>query len=259
MTDARLPTPAASDFAFECRQMQVGEREWTVFEKAADTRAPDATVVVWLPGVGVHAASLEPFLRHLPQRVLFLDWAASFGAPMSAHAMMEAIVDFLAHVAPGRHVLIGHDIGCFLAALLASNHAEFVQKLVLIAPPLSKPASGATRAGLLPVVGPLLRAFVGDSVAKTHAGEGAPTPSQWALLREVRRRSLLEVRLPRLQVPVLFLVGHHDALCSPHDASRLARSMPAASLVTLDAGHAPHVDRPREVAAALARFCAAST
>jgi pimeloyl-ACP methyl ester carboxylesterase len=238
--------------------MQVGERSWTLFEKPRETRAPDDTAILWLPGVGVDTTRLEPFFRHVPQRVLLLDWASSVGHPLRAEAFTEAIVDLIAHVAPGRHVLIAQDIGCLLATLLASYHAEFVQKLVLIAPPLSTPASRAVRAGLLPVVGPVLRALVGDAVAAIHGAERAPTPPEWALLRESRRHALYEARLTRLRTPTLFLVGHHDALCNPHDAGRLSRAMPAASLVSFDAGHAPHFERPREVAAAVARFFAAS-
>lgn len=73
-------------------------------------------------------------------------------------------------------------------------------------------------------------------------------------------RMLGEMRLPldavgTLDLPVLLLVGEHDALCPPAAMRLVAGRIPGARLeVVADAGHSPYFERPEEWAGSVGAF-----
>ncbi|HSE92877.1 MAG TPA: alpha/beta fold hydrolase [Methylomirabilota bacterium] len=68
---------------------------------------------------------------------------------------------------------------------------------------------------------------------------------------------LLRRRLARITAPTLLCWGEHDRLAPRVCADTWAREIPGATLATFDrSGHAPHVEEPEAVAAAVIAFCA---
>ena len=62
--------------------------------------------------------------------------------------------------------------------------------------------------------------------------------------------------LAGLGIPTLLLWGDMDVFASPADAREWIDALPDATLVELDAGHAPWLNKPEESAAAVSAFLA---
>jgi pimeloyl-ACP methyl ester carboxylesterase len=74
---------------------------------------------------------------------------------------------------------------------------------------------------------------------------------QRAMLHRPDSRELL----PRLDLPVLVVVGEDDAITPPDVARAMAAALPQAMLAVIPgAGHTPSVERPIPTAEALAGF-----
>jgi 2-succinyl-6-hydroxy-2,4-cyclohexadiene-1-carboxylate synthase len=88
-------------------------------------------------------------------------------------------------------------------------------------------------------------------------GRLAHDPRELAtLLRSAGQGALAPVwdRLGDLRMPILAIAGEHDERYA-HAAARIAAAAPAATaLLVPGAGHAAHLERPREVAEALGQF-----
>jgi pimeloyl-ACP methyl ester carboxylesterase len=69
------------------------------------------------------------------------------------------------------------------------------------------------------------------------------------------QRHILVDELHRLTMPTLVVWGARDAVVPVRHARAAAGRLPQGELVVIpDAGHAPHVERPREFIAALQAF-----
>ncbi len=67
----------------------------------------------------------------------------------------------------------------------------------------------------------------------------------------------LDIQIPKLQHPTLILWGTADDVLGTEDAARFAQSISNSQLVWIEnAGHVPHFDQPRSVAAHLLSFIA---
>ena len=72
--------------------------------------------------------------------------------------------------------------------------------------------------------------------------------------RELARLDLAD-DLPRIRQPVLVLVGEHDTATAPPLGEALAQALPKGEIVVLKgAGHAPHMQVPDAVLAAISPF-----
>jgi pimeloyl-ACP methyl ester carboxylesterase len=61
--------------------------------------------------------------------------------------------------------------------------------------------------------------------------------------------------LHRVRVPTLVIWGDHDGIVTPDYGEKLCRSLPDARFAPIrEAGHYPHIERPEEVADAIAGF-----
>lgn len=81
--------------------------------------------------------------------------------------------------------------------------------------------------------------------------------SPFALVMRAGFRRRIRVRpaeLRRLAVPTLLVWGEHDPVGSTAVARTVTELIPDARLVTLPAGHAPHLGQPERMAAAIADF-----
>jgi pimeloyl-[acyl-carrier protein] methyl ester esterase len=93
--------------------------------------------------------------------------------------------------------------------------------------------------------------------ARLDGLRAAPPPDQAAALAglDVLTATDLRAALPALDLPALVLHGEADAIVPPGAGRALAAALPRARLRLFPGlGHAPHLSRPDEVAAAVADF-----
>ena len=63
-------------------------------------------------------------------------------------------------------------------------------------------------------------------------------------------------KLPKLDVPSLFVWGRHDQLVPPRFANHVREALPKARHLELNCGHVPQLERPQVVHDAIRRFFA---
>jgi pimeloyl-ACP methyl ester carboxylesterase len=184
-------------------------------------------------------------------------------------ACAEAVADVIAAFGVGRASVIGHGMGGGVALCLAADHAELVQRLVLVDPVIYPVLASRwdSRAPLWPVIGgiffkqlygrALFRSYFRDRV---HAPGLAPMArvdehydffnspaareSAHATLKALVDLRPIVARISRVSAPSLVVWGRDDRLLPVQLAHRLARELPNAKLEVMDAGHAPHEEHP---------------
>ncbi|MGD0900932.1 MAG: alpha/beta hydrolase [Thermoguttaceae bacterium] len=109
---------------------------------------------------------------------------------------------------------------------------------------LPKMLSAATFAGRPDLVDRLRRMILGgDARGLAAAARGLAARPDFTPL------------LPRIDLPVLAIVGREDAISTPAEMGALVRAIGGARLVEIDAaGHMAPLEKPAEVAAAIAEF-----
>ena len=186
-------------------------------------------------------------------------------------AFAESKADLVSAFNVGRVHVIGHSIGGAAALTLAAQHAELVQRLIVV-DPLSYPfpMSLKVRLPLKPVIGPFLfkqlygrglfRAYFRDEVFQRGApinlarvdehydkfNSPAARESAYATLRAMMDTRALVARLGRVRAPTLVIWGHDDKLFPVAHAGRLAKEIANARLQIMDTGHSPFEERPEE-------------
>ena len=166
-------------------------------------------------------------------------------------------------------VLVGHSIGGWAAAEIATKSTAAIDKLVLVAPVGIK-------------VGPVDRLDIPDIYAMTQdkldallyadPEKSRPDTSKMTdadLLARARHRQTLALvtwepymhnpklkhRLHTIDRPTLLLRGAQDGLVSKDYAAAYAGLIPSARLVTIeDAGHAPQIEQPERFVEQIERF-----
>jgi pimeloyl-ACP methyl ester carboxylesterase len=178
-----------------------------------------------------------------------------------------------------RAPVIGHSMGGAVAAEMAWQQPERVERLALLSPAGFGPVPGRSRA--LRVVPDTLAPLAGLFASRTAAhlvlgdvygpdGTWSPRDEEELLAPYVQRgiyRALLRVikefdfrlhRAPALaQLPAgtLVVFGTHDRVVQPADVERRVREMSEGRLVMLPRiGHLPQVEAAEQVAALLAEF-----
>jgi 2-succinyl-6-hydroxy-2,4-cyclohexadiene-1-carboxylate synthase len=242
-----------------------------------------AEPLVLLHGFTQTGASWGPVVDALEGRFpVFLPDAPGHGRSAAVQVDLWATADLLAEVVPGQATWVGYSMGGRTALHLALARPDKVLRLILISTSagIEDPGQRAARraaddalaeriqqegterflarwlaqplfATLLPV-----DAGLDDRMTNTPgglasslrlAGAGAQGPL-WARLGELGANGL----------PVLVLAGELDREYRRH-AARMAKLIgsTARTEMIIGAGHACHLERPAEVAAAITRFCAA--
>jgi pimeloyl-ACP methyl ester carboxylesterase len=237
--------------------------------------------VVLLHGIGSNAQSFAPLLRAFDTRHPALAWnAPGYGTsqPLAidwpdASDYAAALNRLLAHVEISRSVLVGHSLGCLIAARFALVSPRRVAALVLISPALGHgaekgaplpPAVGkriedldrlgpaqfaAARAPSL-VADPAARPDVVQAVEQAMADVRRPGYDQAARLLAFSR--LLD-DAAKLDVPTTVIVGVQDRITPPANVRRAFEALPEASqrhayFEIADAGHAICQEQPAEIA-----------
>jgi pimeloyl-ACP methyl ester carboxylesterase len=180
--------------------------------------------------------------------------AADYSIPMQ----VEAVRSFMAALGLGRARVAGISMGGWIAARLAADHPEMVERLVLVAPAGMRPdrepipvealfprdeEGVRTLVATIRHKAPLLPSFVArDILARRRRDE-------WVARRAVESmregRDWLDGTLARATMPVLVVWGKQDRLIPVAYARRLEAELPHADLVVLDGcGHVPMADCP---------------
>lgn len=239
-------------------------------EPATYLEAGRGRAVILVHGAGGRAEVWAPQLAGLADvaRLIAVDLPGHGGTGGPGCRQVDDYVDWLVGLLDAlgvdRTVVAGHSMGGAIAQTLALGHRDRLSGLVLV-------GTGAR----LRVLGRILQLFQEgsphgpDLVAslsyspKTPAG--AVVEAERALLETPAAVTLgdflacdrfdVMARLAGIDVPTLVLAGVDDRLTPPKYGAYLARQIPGARLVEIEAaGHFPQLEQPAAVNAALRGF-----
>lgn len=184
-------------------------------------------------------------------------------------AFGESMADLIAAFGVGRVHVIGHSIGGAAALMLAAQHAELVQRLIVVdALSYPFPLSWKAKLPLYPVIGPfifkqlysrtLFRSYFRDEIFQRGVpmnvgridtfydkfNTPAARESAYATLRSMLDTRALVARLGRVRAPTLVIWGREDRLFPYTHASKLAKELSNARLEIMETGHSPHEEKP---------------
>jgi 3-oxoadipate enol-lactonase len=243
-----------------------GGREWPVVERGR------GQPVVFLHGYPLHHAMWGPQLASLSadHRVVLLD-LPGFGlaqeepVPDSLAGFARQVENSLAHLVPGRVVVVGHSFGGYVALQLYRDHPERFAGLVLT-DTRSEGDPPEAREKRMTLVRRL--ETPGESLNVDEVARGLLSPRHWEMggdLVEVVRGMVREARNPALRgsltamagrpdltpvlstiaVPTLVVWGEEDHLIPPAQTqSMVARIRDSEGVGIPDAGHLPSLEAP---------------
>jgi pimeloyl-ACP methyl ester carboxylesterase len=243
--------------------------------------------VVMIHGLGGTKASFMPTVVGLARegyRAIAVDQAGFgdshkplFGAYNAAY-LAEAIESFIDELEIDRAHFIGNSLGGRVSLELGLSHTDRVRKLVMLAGalpwkykpgwtrylPLVRPELGLLQPAPRPIVERVVRSSVPDS-GWAAAGidefvRSYCTPRGRAAFYAAARNIFLEdydkfwPRLGELEPEALFVWGRHDPLIPAAFAGPVRKALPSSEHVTLDTGHVPQIESPRDTETVLKRF-----
>lgn len=252
-----------------------------------------ARPIVFLHGIGGNAATFGPLFSAWTGTQRLLAWdAPGYGDtpqlaidwPVAAD-YADALAVALADVGVGSSPigLVGHSLGCLIAAAFARRYPARVHRLALMAPALGYQVSVG---GMLPdsVAGRIaeLETLGAPMFAARRAPRLVQRPEDKRAAAELVRAAMAGVRLPgyrqaarmlgsgdllgdaeTLACPVLVLNGAEDVVTPTVGAARLLAVLRARArtgdigedlILVPDAGHAVSIEHPAVVAAHLRTF-----
>jgi 3-oxoadipate enol-lactonase len=222
-------------------------------------------VVVALPGTMCSPAVFEPLARALTGELVVdpFSWLTQPG-PWNIPALAERVADHI-DTRWGRPVLVcGHSTGGAIALQLAIRRPAAVLGLVLVDTGAHMRGHGDVGAILERIRvdwGDELRAAVLDRSFRSplspevRAGylEWAAALSQQAVYDVLASQRDLDLtsELTGVRQPAVVMHGRHDRARPPGQGQELARSLPNANFLLVEAGHTPVYETPDAVAAAV--------
>lgn len=196
---------------------------------------------------------------------------------LSHHTMIgyaEELAALLDALGVGRVVLGGLSMGGYVAFAFLRRHADRVTGLILAdtraaadttevfdrrTDQQDQVATEGTTALVEVLLGGLLcdntKAYRLELVEQVRRLMANPAAGYIAALEAMKHRPDATAELAAIGVPVLVLVGEHDALSPPAVARAMAGAIPDAQLAVLpNAGHLSNLEAPDEFNAAVAEF-----
>ena len=172
-------------------------------------------------------------------------------------------------------LVCGHELGALVCLDLLRRHPACASAAVLLEPPLlalsprgaevmselrAAVERGARESGPAGAIECYLEEVGGElafeRLGRERVDRAADTPRAFAAdLAAAPRWSFTRRELAALEQPVTLVAGRRSGPWA-EPARELAQLLPAARLVELDCGHFAHVERPAEVAAAIAELAA---
>jgi len=191
----------------------------------------------------------------------------------------EAIADLVAAYGVGRANVLGHGLGGAVGITLAARYAELVTRLVLVDPLCYlHPPVRKLRVPLWPVMGSVVfKQLYGRALFRRYFRDdifapGAVVPhdrierfydyfntpsareSAHAVLRSMLDTRPVVARITRIRRPTLVMWGREDRMFPATFALKLSREIHDARLTLMNAGHAPHAERPHELVDVVTEF-----
>ena len=168
------------------------------------------------------------------------EWLGDTPGAYAYEAMCDDVRELLGALGVGRAHVVGHSMGGIVAYLLAQRYPQAVRHLVLEDVPAPFPFDPPRPPTPRPD-GEL--SFDWVMVRATDEQANAPDPVWWE-------------RMARITAPTLMVAGGTASHIPQDRVTALARRIPGARLVTLEAGHLVHENRPEEFLAVVEPFLA---
>jgi len=231
--------------------------------------------------VFVHGAALDHSVWHHPARylahhgfaVLAVDLPGHGRSPGAVRASVEALADwvaaFIEAAGAERAHVVGHSLGALVALDCAIRHPGRVAKLALLGVSVPMPVGEAFLAAAAddsPAAFDMQTAW-GHARGVALAASAIPGLSLAGASRQLVARAHPGVQhadlgachayapppesIRAVAAPTLVLAGRRDQMTPFRAGAALAKEVPGAKFVLLDAGHAMPAEAPREVVAAL--------
>lgn len=228
-------------------QVAVGKQIWN-YHKVGRGRGK---AIVIMHGWGRSGNEWIQIARELSSRVgcmvYVLDLPGFGGSSLpkvtSIAEYSELVFELLSYLKIRRASLIGHSLGGRLAVYLAANHADTVERLVLINPAAVKPPSikrellklGSKVLGLIPIN---LRRKIAEGVMDEDYRN---SPALRDLYRIVVARDL-RFNLPKINAPTTVIWGEQDPIL-PVKLSKIYAKLLLEPTIRIiwEAGHDPHL------------------
>jgi 3-oxoadipate enol-lactonase len=154
----------------------------------------------------------------------------------SFEEMRDDVLGLLDQLGLDRITLVGHSMGGTIAYLIAEEHPERIERLILEDTPPPYPRDRAIPErpeGPLPFDWAVVPVIVGQV--------NRPDPAWWA-------------RLPGITAPTLIIAGGPDSHIPQDKIAEAAARVPDCAMVTIPVGHGVHEARPAEFVAAVTDF-----
>lgn len=241
-----------------------------------DQGDPDDPALVLLHGLSDSSwsfAGIVPRLTGVRSVAVDLRGHGSSAAPASGYRpedLADDVAALMDHLRIDRATIVGHSLGSMVARAFALRYASRVGRLVLvatIATPVNE-AAAELGAAVAEFTDPVPEDFVREFQVSTSA-EAVPEGYFERVISEslrlpahVWREAVAGIvsaddsgRLGQITVPTLLVWGDRDAWFPREEQDRVTAAIPGARLAVLEgAGHAPHWERPDDVAAVHADF-----
>jgi len=245
---------------------RLDERQWTiagrrVIARVAGHPASGAPPVVLVHGLGVSSSYFLPAAERLATR--FTVYAPDLpghghseapAVPLDVRGLADALAQWMQAARIERASIVGHSMGCQVAADFALRHPDRVARLILIGPTLAPSLRNLLRiAPRFLAGGAFERPALLLHIAKDYLRMG------WRVVPEAQSlmRDPIERKLARISVPVMLVCGQRDTLVPQSwltDAAALARAQDVA--VIPGWGHAVQFSAPQQVVQAITPFLA---
>jgi pimeloyl-ACP methyl ester carboxylesterase len=216
------------------------------------------------------------YFAHHGYAVLALDLPGHGRSPGTLRTTIEALSDwvaaFIEAAGVGRAAVVGHSMGSLVALDTALRHPQRVSKLALVgtsAPmAVGEPFIAAARDDSPAALD--MEAVWGHSRNSMLAQSAVPGVALLGSSRQLNGRAregvlhadlqachayqppLEEIR--SLQIPTLVIAGKRDQMTPLKAGNVLAKEIPRATFVKIDAGHSMMSEAPRQTLDALRRF-----